>query len=251
MKLIFKITLCLAIVLVGVLIYFSYAYLNVRHYDLSFYDASRTRQIDVQVTVRRDKEWLQSKFPVAIIFHGNTVKYNEYSFVANIAAAKGYLVLSIQNDLPSDPPLPTIHGEPFVGRIEVYHKTLSNVFYVLHNMKDIYPQANFHDNFLLIGHSNGGDAAIYYSIIYPESVSKIITFDNLRVPLPVNDKIKVLSFRSKDPDFKTDQGVMPTRKQRIKYGIEIIKTPFMHTWLSDRGAPEVLNSILLRVEKFL
>ena len=56
--------------------------------------------------MRRDKE-LQAnagmiKLPVAILNHGNTVKFTEYSFLANVFAARGYLVVSIQHDLPTD-----------------------------------------------------------------------------------------------------------------------------------------------------
>ena len=38
------------------------------------------------------------KLPVAIISNGNTVKNTEYSFLANVFAARGYLVASIQQD---------------------------------------------------------------------------------------------------------------------------------------------------------
>ena len=60
------------------------------------------------------------KLPVAIISNGNTVKNTEYSFLANVLAADGYLVASIQQDLPSDPPLMTKVGQPYVGRLQVY-----------------------------------------------------------------------------------------------------------------------------------
>ena len=46
-----------------------------------------------------------NKFPIAIISNGNTVKNTEYSFLANVLAAQGYLVASIQQDLPTDPPV--------------------------------------------------------------------------------------------------------------------------------------------------
>ena len=40
------------------------------------------------------------KLPVAIISHGNTVKNTEYSFLANVFAARGYLVGFIRTRLP-------------------------------------------------------------------------------------------------------------------------------------------------------
>ena len=55
------------------------------------------------------------KLPFAIINNGNTVKNTEYSFLANVFAARGYLVASIQQDLPTDPPLMTEVGQPETG----------------------------------------------------------------------------------------------------------------------------------------
>jgi hypothetical protein len=59
------------------------------------------------------------KLPVAIISNGNTVRNTEYSFLANVLAARGYLAASVQQDLPTDPPLMTKVGQPYVGRREV------------------------------------------------------------------------------------------------------------------------------------
>ena len=54
---------------------------------------------------------------------------------------------------------------------------------------------------------------MYCAKQHPELVSKVITLDNLRVPFVLSDKMKILSFRSKDPHFKTDPGVLPTPEQ--------------------------------------
>lgn len=68
----------------------------------------RERPVSVDVAVRWDYEMKASegywKLPVAIISNGNTIKNTEYSFLANVFAARGYLVASIQQDIPSDPP---------------------------------------------------------------------------------------------------------------------------------------------------
>jgi predicted dienelactone hydrolase len=57
------------------------------------------------------------KLPVAVISHGNTVKFTEYSFLANVLAARGFIAVSIQHDLPTDPPMVTKPGEVYVGRL--------------------------------------------------------------------------------------------------------------------------------------
>ena len=67
------------------------------------------------------------KLPVAILNHGNTVKFTEYSFLANIFAARGYLVVSIQHDLDTDAPMVTKVGEEYVGRRPQYNRGIANI----------------------------------------------------------------------------------------------------------------------------
>ena len=61
----------------------------------------------------------------------------------------------------------------------------------------------------MVGHSNGGDISMYFAKMYPDQIKKVVTLDNLRVPFLTDGKFKILSFRSKDPQFKTDPGVVP------------------------------------------
>jgi hypothetical protein len=82
-------------------------------------------------------------------------------------------------------------------------------------------------------------------------VSKVITLDNLRVPFVLNDKMKILSFRSTDPNFKTDPGVLPTPQQAKSDGIDIVTTKFQHTDMSDRGPDAVKETIQATLDKFL
>jgi hypothetical protein len=190
------------------------------------------------------------KLPVAIISNGNTVKNTEYSFLANVFAARGYLVASIQQDLPTDPPLMTKVGMPYVGRQGVYEKGEANILFVLKQLKELQPNADY-DHLTLVGHSNGGDTAMYFAKEHPELVSKIVTLDNLRVPFVLSDKMKILSFRSKDPNFQTDPGVLPTPQQAKASGIDIIRTQFQHTWLSDRGPDSAKERIQATLDEFL
>ena len=58
-------------------------------------------QLDVLPRLHRQMYWIYGGYVVlAIISNGNTVKATEYSFLANVLAARGYLVASIQQDLP-------------------------------------------------------------------------------------------------------------------------------------------------------
>src|ERR1700744_4941123 len=221
---------CVSLLTAGV--YFAIVKWGIQHETLNLFDASRRRPVSVDVAVRRDYEMKADdgfwKLPVAIISNGNTVKNTEYSFLANVLAARGYLVASVQQDLPSDPPLMTIAGQPYVGRLEVYKRGEANILFVLGELKKIQPNADY-AQLTLVGHSNGGDVAMFCAKEHPEIVSKVITLDNLRVPFVLNDKMKIISFRSTDPNFKTDPGVLPTAEQAKLDGIDIVKTPLPHT----------------------
>jgi predicted esterase len=235
-------------------VYFAASKWAIRHDTLDLFDAARQRPISVDLAVRRDYAMKAEdgywKLPVAVISNGNTVKNTEYSFLANVLAARGYLVASIQQDLPTDPPLMTVAGQPYVGRREVYERGEANIQFVVGQLKKIQPNADY-DHLTMVGHSNGGDISMYYAQHHPDQVSKVITLDNLRVPFVLSDKMKILSFRSKDPHFQTDPGVLPTAEQALKDGIDIIKTGAQHTDLSDRGPDSVKEKIQATLDHFL
>src|ERR1700744_2893191 len=235
---------CVSLLTAGV--YFAIVKWGIQHETLNLFDASRQRPVSVDVAVRRDYEMKADdgfwKLPVAIISNGNTVKNTEYSFLANVLAAKGYLVASIQQDLPTDPPLMTIPGKPYVGRQGLYQKGEANILFVLGDLKSRYPNADY-NHLTMVGHSNGGDTAMYFAMEHPDMVTKVVTLDNLRVPFVQNAKMKILSFRSDDPNFKTDPGVLPSAKQAVKDGIDIIKTPFQHTDMRARGPASVKEKV--------
>src|ERR1700739_4113822 len=205
--------ICVSLLAAGV--YFAIVKWGIQHETLNLFDASRQRPVSVDVAVRRDYEikaddgfW---KLSVAIISNGNTVKNTEYSFLANVLGARGYLVASIQQDLPSDPPLMTKVGLPYVGRRGIYMRCEANILFVLDELQKLQPNADY-DHLTLVGHSNGGDVSMYVAKQHPELVSKVITLDNLRVPFVLSNRLKILSFRSKDPNFRTDPGVLPKVK---------------------------------------
>ena len=234
--------------------YFAISKWAIRHETLNLFDASRQRPISVDLAVRRDYETKADngfwKLPIAIISNGNTVKNTEYSFLANALATRGYLVASIQQDLPSDPPLMTKVGLPYVGRRGIYMRCEANILFVLGELQKRQPNADY-DHLTLVGHSNGGDVSMYVAKQHPELVSKVITLDNLRVPFVLSDKMKILSFRSKDPNFKTDPGVLPTPKDAHADGIDIVNTGALHTQLSDRGPDSLKERIQATLDKFL
>ena len=248
----FAILACLCALAAGE--YLAISKLAIRHETLNLYDAARQRPVSVDLAVRRDYETKANygfwKLPIAIISNGNTVKNTEYSFLANVLAARGYLVASIQQDLPSDPPLMTKIGIPYVGRRGIYIRCEANILFVLGKLQKLQPNA-IYDHLTMVGHSNGGDVSMYFAKEHPELVSKVITLDNLRVPFVLSNRMKILSFRSKDPQFKTDPGVLPTPIQAKTDGINIVNTGALHTDLSDRGPDSVKEKIQATLDKFL
>src|SRR5882762_3493700 len=252
MKRVFALLACACVLAGGV--YFAASKWAIRHETLNLFDTARQQPVAVDLAVRRDYEMKANagswKLSVAIISNGNTVRNTEYSFLANVFAARGYLVASVQQDLPTDPPLMTRIGLPYVGRQGVYERGEANILFVLGQLKKLQPSADY-GHLTLVGHSNGGDISMFCAKRHPELVSKVITLDNLRVPFVLNDKMKILSFRSKDPNFKTDPGVLPTTQQAEAEGIDIVHTEFQHTEMSDRGPDSVKERIQATLDQFL
>jgi pimeloyl-ACP methyl ester carboxylesterase len=249
------ITILLSLCVLVTLAYFTASKWAIRHQTITWMDPARhNRPVEVDVAVRRDKEMLADAdmitLPVAILNHGNTVKFTEYSFLANVFAARGYLVVSIQHDLPSDAPMVTKVGEMYVGRLPQYQRGVDNIRFAIDEMKQVQPNADY-DHLTMVGHSNGGDITMYFARMYPDEIKKVVTLDNLRVPFMTDGKFKILSFRSKDPVFKPDPGVVPDKAICEKSGITIVQTAYRHTWMSDRGPDEAKSSIQGQLDKFL
>ena len=237
------------------LAYFTASKWAIHHKTLTFVDPLRSdRIVTIDLAVRRDRE-MESiaemiDLPVAILSHGNTVKNTEYSFLANVFAARGYMVVSIQHDLETDDPMVTKVGEEFVGRRMQYNRGIFNIMFAVDELKKRYPNADYR-RLTLIGHSNGGDISMYFAKLHPNLVKKVVTLDNLRVPFVTDGTVKILSFRSKDPVFKADPGVVPSDEICAKAGIKVVRTEFQHNDLSDRGPDRVKAAIEASVQAFL
>ncbi|TWB92055.1 chlorophyllase-like protein [Bradyrhizobium macuxiense] len=247
------VVLCLCIVAMAG--YFTTDRWAISHTTLTFHDVLRDdRNVTVEVAVRRDRQMQAMaemiELPVAILSHGNTVRNTEYSFLTNVFASRGYLVVSIQHDLDTDAPMVTKVGEEYVGRRMQYNRGVFNIMYAIDELKKLYPNANYRA-LTLIGHSNGGDISMFFAKQHPDLVKKVVTLDNLRVPFITDSKIKILSFRSRDPVFKADPGVVPDEETCARLGIKVVRTEFHHNDLSDRGPESAKSSIQAGVEQFL
>jgi hypothetical protein len=241
-----------ALITVG---YFTVSKWAIHHQTLTFHDATRNnRPVEVDIAVRRDKEMQADAgmitLPVAVLNHGNTVKFTEYSFLANVFAARGYIAISIQHDLPTDPPMVTKVGELYVGRQPQYLRGVANIKFAVEEMQKVQPNADY-DHLTVVGHSAGADISMYFAKLHPEMIRKVVTLDNLRVPFITDGRFKILSFRSKDPVFKTDPGVIPSEEVCEKAGITVVRTGFQHNDMRDTGPNEAKESIQNMLDQFI
>ncbi len=245
------ILVALSLVLFAGVAYASVNQWAIRHDTLELYDASRQRPVTVNLAVRRDIEMRANAgmmtMPVAIINHGYTVRSSEYSFIANVLATRGYLVASIQHDLPTDAPLSQT-GPLYVGRMPMYERGMANILFAIGELKKVEPQADY-GKLTLLGHSNGGDISMFFAGRHPEMVTRVVTLDNLRVPFLMSGRQKILSFRSND--WKPDPGVVPGDELCKENDIEVVQTDAQHTQMSDRGPASVKQKIAGALEKFL
>jgi hypothetical protein len=249
------ITVLLSLSVLLTLAYFTASKWAIRHETISFHDPARdNRLVAVDIAVRWDKEMQADAgmitLPVTIINHGNTVKHTEYSFLANVFAARGYLVISPQHDLPTDPPMVTKVGEIYVGRLPQIQRGVANIHFAISEMKKIQPNADY-NRVTMVGHSMGGDITMYFAKQYPDEIKKVVTLDNLRVPFLTEGKFKILSFRSHDTQFKPDAGVVPDADECEKAGITVVNTDFQHNDMRDTGPDKAKSSIQTMLDKFL
>ena len=249
------IVVALSLCALATVAYFTASKWAIRHKTLTLYDPLRTdRPVEVDIAVRRDREMEafaeMIALPVAILNHGNTVKFTEYSFLANMLAMRGYMVVSIQHDLEADGPMVTKVGEEYVGRRPHYNRGIANIMFAIDELRKIQPNADYH-HLTLVGHSNSGDISMYFAARHPDLVRKVVTLDNLRVPFITDGKFKILSFRSTDPVFKADPGVVPDNEMCLRAGITVVNTSYQHNELSDRGPDQVKTTIESIVDRFL
>ncbi|MEZ5819969.1 MAG: alpha/beta fold hydrolase [Bradyrhizobium sp.] len=238
-----------------VVAYFTASKWAISHEVIALRDPDRgNRLVALEVAVRRDRKMQAEagliKLPVAIINHGNTVKHTEYSFLANAFAARGYLVVAPQHDLPTDPPMVTKPGELYVGRLPQIQRGVANIKFAVERMRKIEPNADY-DQLTMVGHSMGGDISMYFAKQYPDEIKKVVTLDNLRVPFLTEGKFKILSFRSRDDQFKPDPGVVPGEEECEKAGITVVDTGFQHNDMRDTGPDDAKASIQGMLNKFL
>lgn len=198
---------------------------------LTLFDRSRNREIPVAFYKPRIDS------PKIVIFsHGygrnEGGHYLYYSYLTAYLASRGYFVVSIQHELPTDSLIPST-GIPQIVRRPFWERGADNILFVIKELKRSDPKLDF-KHITLIGHSNGADMSAFFPQKYPGIVDKIIMLDNRRMPLPRTISPKVYSLRSSDQP--ADEGVLPGDEEQKKFGITIIKLPnTIHNDMDDRA----------------
>jgi len=218
--------------------------------SLELFDKSRNRKIPVAIFHPKSDTKINNQ-RVIIFSHG----YGEnkggdnmiYSYLTETLASKGYFVISIQHELPTDDLL-AMDGDFKVTRKPNWERGTENILYVLNQFKTTNPELDF-KHLTLIGHSNGGDMTALFATKYPKLVDKIITMDNRRMPLPRVNHPKVYTLRSKN--YAADKGVLPTEQEQKKYGMTVQLTPINHSDMDNDATPEERKIIMTNIEKYL
>lgn len=202
-------------------------------------DKSRNRAIPLEISFPSNGTncTVESKCPVAFLNAGYGIAHTKYTFLTELLAELGYMVVAIRHELPEDPAL-SVEGNLFESRSENWIRGARTLNFLKYELESRYPNYAFND-LLLVGHSNGGDISAWLGNEEKSYVKSIITLDHRRVPLPRTKDISILSIRGSD--FPADEGVLPTARENTDSDICVIKIPeSKHNDMSDDG-PEWLK----------
>jgi len=208
----------------------------------TLYDSSRNRSIPIAIYSKVQRPNNQ-KIVIFNVGYGGTNK--DYGYIAYNLCANNYFVVVIQQDLPTDQPIPTT-GDIYKLRKPFWDRGVQSVLFVINTMKKRYPDLDY-NHLIMMGHSNGADMAMLIANEYPKLAKTIITLDNRRVPFPRASKPKIFSIRSSDQP--ADTGVIPTVSEQEKYHIKIVKPDIKHDSMggyqeTDEQKKEINNLIM-------
>jgi pimeloyl-ACP methyl ester carboxylesterase len=217
---------------------------------IGLYDSGRHRHIPVAVYEPLKAQKKQRE--IVILNHGyapeSMTAYLGYSYLANLFVSLGYTVISIQQDQPEDPPMPTV-GDPRVVRRPFWERGVRNINFAIAHLPELTLHGRY-DKFILVGHSMGGDIVALYATLYPQQLTALITLDNRRMQLPRTKHPRVLSLRSADQP--ADEGTLPTEAEAKKFNMEIIKLSHTnHSDMDEHGTEEQKKEICEYIRRFL
>ena len=232
----------------------------------NLFDKTRNRQVPILIYTPANP---QESLPVVIFNPGyqdqkdlmkpdNILAYRKWEYLAKYFTDKNYAFIAIQHDLPGDTDgLETI--DPKLPATEARHhlwlRGEQNILFAIDELKQQFPEFNF-DNFIIAGHSNGGDIAKFFSNNHEEAISSVIVFDGRRCPIRAGSKQKLLIFEA--TDTSSDIGILPdegTQNNPKRINLEWIiikpKDAFHTSYRGDLISPELKEKVYKAIEFFL
>lgn len=219
--------------------------------SINLFDKSRNRNIPVALYLPKANEKIKNQKVVILnhCYNQNQLGTNKYySFLTENLASKGYFVISIQNELPTDELLPT-KGDLKILRKPIWERGCENILFTLNEFKNSNPELDY-KHLIIIGHSNGGDITMLFAQKYPNLVDKIISLDSRRVEFPKTSQPKIYSLRSSDQI--ADEGILPSIEEQEKFKIIIIQLKnTTHKDMTDNATKTQKNEMNKYITEFL
>nr|WP_277881359.1 alpha/beta hydrolase [Hymenobacter cyanobacteriorum] len=213
----------------------------------ALFDSARQRAVPV-LLYRPARSHSKLQLKPAILSHGYGGHNTDYTFIAQTLVAHGYFVASIQHELPTDAPMPTVGNVREVRR-PFWERGGQNILFVRQALQRKYPGVDFND-LLLVGHSNGGDTAMLFAAEHPALVARMISLDSRRMPFPRAPRPRILSLRSADQ--VADPGVLPTPAEQAQFGITIVQlTTTIHNDMWDGATASQKQEMSAAIARFL
>ncbi|GAA4020929.1 alpha/beta fold hydrolase [Hymenobacter glaciei] len=211
------------------------------------FDAARQRTIPVMLYLPARGSSKQQLKP-AILSHGYGGRNTKYGFVAQTLVAQGYVVASIQHELPTDAPMPTV-GNVRQVRQPFWERDVQNMLFVRQALARKFPGVELNE-LLLVGHSKGGDSAMLFAEEHPALAARVISLDNCRMPLPRAARPRVLSLRSSDQ--VADPGVLPTPAEQAEFGTMLVQLKnTVHNDMWDGATKAEKQEMSAAISRFL
>ena len=197
-------------------------------FSTCLFDASRNRVIPLAVY---QPHKVNSKTKVIIFSHGYDGNKNNKS-----------------NELADDPLL-AMEGNFMETRMSNWERGVANILFTIQEFKKLKPQLNWND-FILIGHSNGGDMTMLFATRYPQLINKAISMDHRRMIMPRTRNPRLYTLRG--CDYDADSGVLPTEKEQEQFRMKVVKLDgITHSNMGENGTEEQHNLINQYIYGFL
>ena len=214
--------------------------------ELQLLDSSRNRKVPAVVYSLKAPRYLKSS-DVVIFSPGNGVgiDYKSYAYLTDHLARKGNLVVSVQHTLPSDISGQTA-DEFTVTRSPNWETGVTNIEYLIKQLPVLYPHLKI-KSITLIGHSNGGDISMLFASQFPDKLSKVISLDNRRIPIPVIKRPIICSIRSSEEVPHED--LLPSKEAIVENNMRIIYLKgIKHKDMDETGTQPQHDKILKAVD---